>query len=136
MPRLGAASLVQYRTLHPDLQRVADEAIKHYDFAIVEGFRNEKAQNIAYASGASQRKWPFGEHNKLPSDAMDCYPWPIDWSDTPKNVERQTLLAGIMLATSWQLGIQLRWGGDWNRDGDTRDEKFRDRGHFERWLAK
>jgi peptidoglycan L-alanyl-D-glutamate endopeptidase CwlK len=126
--------MIQYKTLHPDLQKVCDESIKYYDFVISEGFRGKDAQNAAYNKGASQKQWPNGEHNHMPSTAMDCYPWPVDWSDAEKNTQRTVLMAGIMLGVAHMLGIKLRWGGDWNQDGDTRDEHFRDYGHLE--LAK
>lgn len=131
MPKFSQASLVQYNTLHPKLQRVLDDAIQHYDFSIIEGFRNKAAQNLAFAKGNSQKQWPNGEHNRLPSTAVDIMPFPVDWSDAAANLQRCCLLAGIMLATGWKLGIPLRWGGDWNSNGDTRDEHFRDYGHFE-----
>ena len=131
MPKFGVESKKQYATLHPKLQRVFDEVIQHFDFAITTGFRNEYEQNIAYAKKLSQKRWPFGEHNHLPSTAADAYPYPLDWSDDAKNIQRMCLFAGMVLATGWRLGINLRWGGDWNRNGDTRDENFRDYGHFE-----
>jgi peptidoglycan L-alanyl-D-glutamate endopeptidase CwlK len=36
-----------------------------------------------------------------------------------------------MLQTAKLKGILLRWGGDWNMDGRTTDNKFDDLGHFE-----
>jgi peptidoglycan LD-endopeptidase CwlK len=131
MPNFGSESRRQYATLHRDLQRICDEAIKIYDFVISEGFRGKEAQNAAFNKGASQKQWPDGEHNKMPSTAMDCYPYPVDWSSKEANTQRTVLMAGIILATAFHLGIPLRWGGDWNMDGDTRDEHFRDYGHFE-----
>lgn len=131
MPKFGSASLAQRATLHPNLQRVLDDVIQHYDFVITEGFRGKAAQNAAYAKGNSQKQWPNGEHNHLPSTAVDIYPYPVDWSDDVKNIQRSVLLAGMVLATGWKLGIPIRWGGDWNKNGDTRDEHFRDYGHFE-----
>lgn len=129
--KFGKESMRQYNTLHPKLQKVFDEVIKHFDFAITEGFRNQYDQNVAFATHKSQLQWPNGEHNHLPSTAADAYPYPLDWSDDAKNLQRMSLFAGMVLATGWRLGINLRWGGDWNRNGDTRDEHFRDFGHFE-----
>jgi peptidoglycan L-alanyl-D-glutamate endopeptidase CwlK len=129
--KFGKASMVQYVTLDKRMQKVLDEVIKMYDFQIVEGFRGQIAQDWAYKNKKSQVRWPNGKHNKLPSKAVDIYPYPVDWSDDPKNIQRSVLLAGMVLATGFRLGIPLRWGGDWNSDGDTRDENFRDYGHFE-----
>lgn len=131
MPTLGASSKKELATCVKDLQIVANAAIEIMDFTVLEGHRNERDQNIAYSKGLSQRQWPNGEHNKKPSVAMDVAPWPIDFKDEAKAIQRFVLLAGVMLAVAHQKGIKLRWGGDWNRNFDTRDENFRDYGHFE-----
>lgn len=131
MPKFSEASREQLLTCDERLQRVMVEAIKHYDFAVIEGHRGQAAQDAAFAKGNSQKKWPNGEHNGTPSRALDIQPYPIDWSDKAANIQRSVLLAGIVLQCGWSLGIPLRWGGDWNKNGDTRDEHFRDYGHFE-----
>jgi hypothetical protein len=123
---------MQLVTCHPDLQRVLREAIKYTDFVVVEGHRGKAAQDAAYAKGFSKVRWPNGNHNSLPSRAVDLVPYPVDWSDAPKNIERFCMLAGVVLTVAQQLGVRLRWGGDWNHNADTRDEgSFRDRPHFE-----
>lgn len=132
MPEFGAESLKQLATLHPKLQEVLNEAVKYFDFAIIEGHRGEDAQNKAYATGKSKLPWPKGNHNKTPSTAVDIAPYPIDWSDRPDSIRRFCYLAGFILAIARQLNIPLRWGGDWNHDDDLRNEgTFRDWPHFE-----
>lgn len=132
MPSFGTASLAQRATLHPDLQRVLDDAIQYFDFSIIEGYRDQAAQEAAFAKGNTKLHYPNGNHNRSPSTAADCMPYPVDWSDEPKNIERLCVLAGVIIASARRLGIGLRWGGDWNRDDDTRNEgSFRDRDHFE-----
>ncbi len=34
------------------------------------------------------------------------------------------------------LKIEIRWGGDWDRDGDTTDQTFNDLVHWELWGDK
>lgn len=133
MAKFGATSLKQYNTLCEELQLVCDRAIQVFDFSIVEGFRGEAAQNQAFMKGASKVKWPNGKHNKLPSDAMDLAPYPVDWSDEEDAIRRFVYLAGFVVGIASGMGITLRWGGDWNSDRDIRDEKgkLRDWGHFE-----
>lgn len=132
MPSFSAASRKQLATLHPDLQKVLNEAIRYIDFSVVEGHRGKAAQDAAYAKGLSKLPWPRGQHNANPSRAVDLAPYPIDWSDQPKAVERFVYLAGFVMCTARRLGIPLRWGGDWTRNDDMRDEgAFRDRPHFE-----
>ena len=41
MPSFGERSLACYATLHPDLKRICDEAIKVTDFAIICGHRDD-----------------------------------------------------------------------------------------------
>lgn len=131
MPIFSKGSLAELETCDERLQRVAHAAIKYYDFKVIEGHRGKARQNAAFARGDSQKRWPDGEHNGSPSRAFDIMPYPVDWSDQPANLQRCCVLAGIVLALGWSLGIKLRWGGDWDMDNDTRDEKFRDYGHFE-----
>ena len=45
--------------------------------------------------------------------------------------ERQTLFAGFVLGVANQMGIKLRWGGDWDQDFEVQDNKFDDFPHFE-----
>ena len=77
--------------------------------------------------GKSQVRWPDGKHNTEPSLAVDVCPYPVVWDDR----ERQTLFAGYVLATAKAMGIDLRWGGDWDRDTEVRDNSFDDLVHFE-----
>lgn len=131
MPAFGTNSEKALASCHSDLQRLAYTAIMFVDFSVLEGHRNEADQNKAYAKGFSKVRWPNGKHNKLPSNAFDFAPYPIDWSDKEVARQRFVYVAGILMGIAFQLGIQIRWGGDWDRDFDTRDEKFRDLGHIE-----
>jgi peptidoglycan L-alanyl-D-glutamate endopeptidase CwlK len=113
---------------HPDLQAVAVEAIKIIDFAVLEGHRPREEQEKAFHKGLSKVQWPESNHNKKPSEAMDIAPYPIDWN----NKERFYYLAGIIMGIAHAKGIELRYGGDWDRDGDITDQNFMDLVHFER----
>ena len=65
------------------------------------------------------------------SDAVDFAPWiggTIDWKDDGSF----RVMAGAILHVASKLGIKLRWGGDWDKDGLTRDQTFQDIGHIER----
>lgn len=137
MPKFGAASLAQLMTCHNDLQVIANEAIKYIDFSITEGHRGKAAQELAFAKGNTQLHYPFGNHNKLPSMAFDFAPFPTDWGDGAANTERWVFIAGYIMCIAEILLAQgkithrARWGGDWNRNDDMRDEHFRDRPHIE-----
>lgn len=132
MPSFGVASEKQLTTCHPDLIKVLREAIKYFDFSVVEGFRDQEAQHKAFLAGNSKLDWPNGNHNQSPSRAADCYPYPIDYSDNPKNLERFLWMHGVIDTCAQQLGIKIRHGVDWDGDKDERDEgSFRDYPHVE-----
>ena len=127
MPNFSDKSLAKLATSDPRLQRVFHEVVRNFDCTILEGHRNRERQNQMVAEGKSQVRWPDGKHNTVPSMAVDVCPYPIVWDDR----ERQTLFAGYVLATANAMGIKLRWGGDWDRDTEVRDNGFDDLVHFE-----
>lgn len=77
--------------------------------------------------GRSKLKWPKGKHNKRPAEATDAAPYPIDWEDR----ERFIMFGGYVLGIAFELNIGLRWGGDWDRDTQVKDNRFDDLVHFE-----
>ena len=127
MPSFGKRSNTALATAHPDLQRLFKEVIKHVDCAVLEGHRDKVAQNAAVAAGKSKLLWPKSKHNSNPSRAVDVVPWPLDWNDTKRFYHFAGFVAGIAAS----LGIGIRWGGDWDNDGDFGDEKFSDAPHYE-----
>jgi len=127
MPRFGKRSKERLATCEKDLQLVFNEVIKHVDCSILEGHRSKDRQNSLYEDGKTKVRYPNGRHNSSPSRAVDVTPYPVDWKDR----ERQTLFAGFVLGVANQMGIKLRWGGDWDQDFEVQDNKFDDFPHFE-----
>lgn len=127
MPEFSASSKAKLATCDVRLQRVFEEVIKHRDCTVSCGHRGQEEQDEAYRTGKSKVQWPNSNHNRLPSIAADVVPYPVDWSD----YSYFTHFAGFVLGVAAGMGIKLRWGGDWNRDGKTKDEKFFDGPHFE-----
>ena len=127
MPRFSEKSISKLSTCHPLLQRVFHEVVQEFDCTILEGHRDKDRQNQMVADGKSQIQWPDGKHNTAPSLAVDVTPYPVKWDDR----ERQTLFAGYVIATAKTMGVTLRWGGDWDRDTEVRDNSFDDLVHFE-----
>lgn len=125
MPRFSARSASRLAECHKDLQAVMNAAILETDFTILCGHRGKAEQDAAFAKGASKLRWPKSLHNTMPARAVDVAPWPIDWN----NRARFKALAKVILAEAKSLGISLRWGGDWNSDGD--DSDGWDLPHFE-----
>ena len=143
MPKFGPKSKGVYDTLHPELQAVLDETIKHVDFSLIQGHRSNEEQAELYAIGRTVDvdRSPVtntapGEsaHNAEPSDAFDFIPYPFNgWDDEAGFAH----VAGIMRGIGEVMGVNVRWGGDWDRDGQLvsrdPDESFNDLPHIERW---
>lgn len=109
----GPRSRKSLSTCHPDLQRVAAEAIKHFDFTVLCGHRNKAEQEAAVANGASKLHWPKSMHNSNPSRAMDCVPHPLDWNDA----DAFKAMAAEIKAAAARVGVKLDWGYDlWKWD--------------------
>jgi len=145
MPHFGKRSSDQLKTCSWKWQVILQEVIKYYDCTVLEGHRGEEAQHKNFIDEVSQVDWPDGKHNAYPSEAVDVTPFPIpeDWGALNKNMtikqrdnawkERLKFyqLAAIIKFVASSKGIEVRWGGDWNRDGDYRNNKFEDLVHFE-----
>ena len=119
MPKFGRRSRANLSTCDQQLQDLFNEVIKHVDCSVLEGHRDKEGQNKV--------RFPDGRHNSSPSCAVDVTPWPINWADR----ERQTLFAGFCLGMANRMGVQIRWGGDWDNDFEVNDNRFDDFPHFE-----
>lgn len=127
MPTFSDRSINNLKTADGRLSLICCLVIKHFDFTVIDGHREEEEQNAFYEAGQSKLRWPDSAHNSYPSRAIDIAPYPIHWEDA----ERFVYLAGWMMAMAEEHGVKLRWGGDWDADTEVRDERFRDLGHFE-----
>lgn len=127
MPVFGKASLAARAKLHPSLQAIVDEAIKVIDFKILDATRGKAAQEKAYATGNSKARWTQSAHNYEPAVAMDLFPAPYDWNDTASFIK----LSEVIMAIAAKRGVKLRWGGDWNMDGDKTTSDNWDKPHYE-----
>lgn len=143
MPAFGRRSEQNLRFVDPRLLRVARQAIEIYNFTVLEGARTEERQRYLISIGASALKDPTRSKHVIPgwdgrgdpaftAKAIDVAPWHsvpprIRWKDHAAF----HVLAGVMLACAHREGVCLRWGGDWDGDGDTLDQTFNDLGHFE-----
>lgn len=111
-------------TVHPDLQSIAHELIKHMDVTVLCGHRGEREQEAAFVAGNSKLRYPRSKHNKLPSEAVDLAPYDktvsggVNWQD----IARFNEMCDLVEAIAKDLGIKLRLG---------RDFSFKDYVHFE-----
>lgn len=134
MAHYGAKSLGELSTCHADLQAVGHRVVTTYDHSVLEGRRSWERQGVLYLQGASQLQAGQSRHNAPTEDdttwlsrAFDIVPYPIDWDD----LERFRRFGHFVLGVAYGMGIELVWGGDWDRDWNLRDQRFNDLPHFE-----
>lgn len=133
----GPASRACIDQLDGRLQRVlyryADHAPPELDLSIIVGHRGEAAQMAAYNARPQKSKtpWPRSKHNRLPSAAFDFRPHPFPSAEHWKDAIRFGRIAGGLILAAAIERVPVRWGGDWDQDGQSIDESFLDLGHLE-----
>jgi len=124
MFKFGERSESNLAGVHPDLVKVARLALKKspVDFGISEGLRSVERQKELFAAGKSKTM----KSRHITGHAIDIFPAgkPIDW-------KKMIIIQKIMFEVANELNIPIRWGGDWNENGQTTDEQFYDSPHFE-----
>ena len=123
MPRFGKRSKQRLKGVKPELVNVLNELVKIMDVTIIEGLRSQERQNELVAKGASKTK--YSKH--IEGKAVDLAPYPINWKDR----ERFHYIGGMVRGIGKQLNVNIRWGGDWDSDGEVADNSFDDLVHVE-----
>lgn len=148
-------SLDNLAGVHPRLIAVVKQAltIGAIDFMVVEGVRSDTQCYINFGKG----RWPkecvaggcparfsqphlakvtwvghalSSNHRAKPDGfghAVDLLPAPYDW----KNTADFDLLAKTMFRAAAICKTPIRWGADWDRDGNPRERGETDSPHFE-----
>ena len=118
-------------TCTEDVQWLMNEVLREVaDISILQGHRGQEEQDAYYAAGRSKVQWPNSKHNTFPSQAVDFQPYPLP----EREVEQWAALAyiaGRAIEIGRQAGLTVRWGGDWDMDGDLSDNDFDDLYHLE-----
>jgi hypothetical protein len=127
MAKFSQASKSKLATADRRLQELFNLVIKEHDCTVLYGHRSNEEQDELYRKGLSKLKGGQSSHNSNPSRAVDVVAYPINWKD----YKRHYHFAGIVLGIASQLGIKIRWGGDWDMDDDLNDQTFNDLVHFE-----
>ena len=123
MPHFGKKSKERLKGVDNKLIKVLNELIKIMDVTIIEGVRSSERQEKLLKQGATKVK--YSKH--MEGKAVDLAPYPIDWDD----LERFYYMGGMIRGIGKELGINVRWGGDWDSDGNIRDQSFNDLVHVE-----
>ena len=119
----GTKSESKLTGVHPDLVKVVRRALEicEYDFAVIEGVRTIARQQQLFVAGKSKTM----NSRHLTGHAVDLYPSgnPIPWI-------RCHNIKDAMFEAANELGVPIRWGGDFNGNG-IKDDSFIDMPHFE-----
>ena len=115
----GAKSSERLSQVHPDLQRVFNEAIKNspLDFSITEGLRTRERQKALFDAGKSQTM----NSRHLTGKAVDIAV--IRDGEVTWDFKYYQLVADHIKKVAKELKIDIVWGGDW--------QSFKDGPHFE-----
>jgi len=129
----GNVSQTRLKGVHPDLVRVVEKALSYgiMDFSVVQGVRTQAEQDALYAQGRTTKgpvvTWTRKSNHLVQPDgyghAVDLAPYDggkINWDNAGKFYE----LAKIMMRAASELGVKIRWGGNFS-------ESKRDLPHFE-----
>lgn len=123
MARFGTGSKHKLSTVHPDLQEIFNEVIKHFDCTVTAGIRTEAEQKALYAKGRTEPgnivTNADGVKNKSmhqSGNAVDCVPYPEMWSDETKLRELGWFVKGVAadLKSQGVITHDLVWGGLWD----------------------
>ena len=114
-------------TCEQPIIELCNEMIQIVDFTVLCGHRDKEKQDEAFRLNHSTKRWPYSKHNKLPSIAVDLAPYPIKWNE----LDRFAYFAGWVMAKAKEMGIKLRWGGDWDNDFNIAEHRLIDMPHFE-----
>lgn len=123
MYKFGKRSRNRLKGVDSRLVNVLNELIKIMDVTVIEGLRSAERQEELLAKGATKVK--YSKH--MEGKAVDIAPYPIDWNDR----ERFHYMGGMVRGIAKALNLNIRWGGDWDSDGDIKDNKFDDLVHIE-----
>ncbi len=126
--------------VHPNLVQVVEAAADGlpFDLAVVEGLRSEARQAQLYAQGRTtpgpKVTWTMASKHRRQADgyghAVDLAPFvggKIDWTAGA----RFDAIAHAIFAAARAAGVAVRWGADWDRDGNPRERGETDSPHFE-----
>lgn len=141
MPKFSKRSLESLSECHMDLQMIAHEAIKGFDFTVYTGYRSPEEQYQLFRIGRDlpgakvTDKDGFkskSKHNLNPSLAFDCAPYPIDWNNEARFIALAWYIKGIAdkLYEEGKITRKVRLGADWDGNNNPADN-WKDLPHIE-----
>ena len=147
MYSFGERSRRELATCKKELRSVMELAIKRsaVDFGITQGERTVEEQKRFFLQGASKidpdRYTPQELVKKAKhivnefepkSRAVDIYIFVKGRKDLAFDERYVIYVAGVIESCARELGVPMRWGGNWDMDGEIiTDQRFQDLVHFE-----
>jgi peptidoglycan L-alanyl-D-glutamate endopeptidase CwlK len=147
LPSFSQRSLERRAGVHPDLCRLADRAVLRFDCTVLHngGVRSPELQLDLYNQKLTKT---LDSKHLMQMDgwghALDLAPW---WPDEPhvrwpgeegiseaERIERWrrwSAFGGYMMGLAEWMGINVRWGQDWDRDWNFAEHSFIDSPHWE-----
>lgn len=136
---LSRTSISRLQTCHKDIQAVVLALVPECPFRIqvIEGKRSLERQKELLKIKATKTLDSKHVTGDKPSNAVDLAPiiaGEIHWQKSEFFIDfaKRFLKKADELHQAGVITSKFRWGGDWNMNGRTDDEKFRDLVHFER----
>ena len=130
--KLGKTSLARLQGVDETLVNVVKRAIEisEVDFTVLEGVRTLERQRELYAQGRTAPgkivTWTMKSRH-IEGKAVDLVPYPLDWND----IDKFNKIKDAMFQAAKELDVNLRWGADWDGDGNYREKGEYDSPHFE-----
>lgn len=130
--KLGKTSLARLKGVDETLVNVVKRAIEisEVDFTVLEGVRTLERQRELYAQGRTAPgkivTWTMKSRH-IEGKAVDLVPYPLDWND----LDKFNKIKDAMFQAAKELDVNLRWGADWDGDGNYREKGEYDSPHFE-----
>lgn len=142
MYKLSQRSWDNLKTCHEDLQKIFALAIQltPVDFIITEGHRSIQRQNKLFRDGMSKVDGYKikGKHNYDPSLAVDICAYVKGNKKLAYDIAHLSAIGGAVFAATSilisenQITHNIRWGANWDMDGEIlTDQRFDDMPHFE-----
>lgn len=129
---LGKTSLARLKGVDETLVNVVKRAIElsEVDFTVLEGVRTLQRQTELYNQGRTTPgkivTWTM-KSKHIDGKAVDLVPYPLDWNDLAKFDK----IKDAMFKAAKEQDVNLRWGADWNSNGEYREKGETDSPHFE-----
>ncbi len=129
--------------VHPKLIAVVRAASDSVPILVTEGVRTLQRQKALYAQGRTKPgkmvTWTLNSKHRVQPDgfghAVDLVPYRADGTIDWKDLASFDRMANAMFAAAAARKVEIRWGADWDRDGNRREQREHDSPHFELFKA-